>query len=109
MRHNHYRWHVTPPTHSDQAAQAPNSTSNATLEGSSSKNNPTYTGYAAPDTKFCTHDKNTRYFKNTDLCEQGRVILAHIKPTMKASRRDLSDVNRLESINGSKLPQNIRA
>ena len=102
VRHNHYRWHVTPPTHSDQAAQAPNSTSNATLEGSSSKNNPTYTGYAAPDTKFCTHDKNTRYFKNIDLCEQGRVILAHIKPTMKASRRDLSDVNRLESINGSK-------
>ena len=103
VRHSHYRWHITPPTHSDQAAQAPNSTSNATLEGSSSKNNPTtYTGYVAPDTKSCTHDKNTRYFKNIDLCEQERIIQPNFKPASKTSIRCLSERNHLESINWSK-------
>ena len=103
MRHSHYRWHITPPTHSDQAAQAPISTSNATLEGSSSKNNPTtYTGYVAPDTKSCTHDKNTRYFKNIDLCEQERTIQPNFKPASKTSIRCLSERNHLESINWSK-------
>ena len=81
MRHNHYSWHATdtPPTHNSETVQAFDSTSNSTVEGSSSENNlpTTYTGvtkdehsYVAPETKSCTDDKNTRYYKKIDLCEQ---------------------------------------
>ena len=84
VRHNHYSWHavVTPPTHNSETAALLDSISNTTLEGSSSKNNlpTTYTGdehlYVAPETRSCTNDKNKRFYKNIDLCEQEWAIHA---------------------------------
>ena len=117
VRHNHYSWHnddgVTPPTqNSEHAASAQDSTTDVALEGPSSKNNPTtYTGYVAPDMKSCTHDKNTRYYKNIDLCEQERVGYTSLSSGQTVRGRPCFDnklaAGRLKSISRSNMTGNF--